>query len=219
MIDFDSMISNYLKREKHPKQIGRYYPSEIGGCLRKTWFSYKIPKELDPEKIKIFHAGNMIHEFVVDVLKSEKNPHVELLSSELPFFLNIKDFLVSGRIDDLILLKKDNTKVLLEVKSTKMLKMMKQPQDSHVQQLQLYMLSTGVHKGIILYVEKHSLACREFPLDFDEKAAEEIKKRFEALHASLKQDVLPIPEAKINPKNKWMCGYCEYREECDREGG
>ena len=218
MIDFNQMISNYLKREKHPKQIGRYYPSEIGSCMRKVWYTYKQPKEIDPETVKVFHAGNMIHEFVVDVLKSEKNPGVELLSAELPFFLNNKDFLISGRIDNPILVKQDNQKVLVEVKSTKMLDLCKEPSKSHVQQLQLYMHSTGVHKGLIIYVEKHSLKCKEFDIDYDQKAAETIIRRFEMLHSHLKGEKIPLPEAKLDPKIKWMCNYCEYRKECDDNG-
>ena len=120
-IDFNKLIDNYFSREFKSKKIGRYYPSEIGGCLRKTWFSYKFPKETDKEVIKIMEAGNIIHEFIVEVLKSDKNDDIELLETELPFTIDEGDFTISGRIDNIILTKINNKKVLIEVKSTKSL--------------------------------------------------------------------------------------------------
>src|SRR3989338_11237627 len=113
MVDFNKLIDNYLLREHKPKEIGRYYPSEIGGCIRKTWFSYKIPKQLDADTIRIFEAGNILHEFVAEVIRSEKNPEVELLQSELPVKIDEKDFIISGRVDNLILVKIDDTKYLI----------------------------------------------------------------------------------------------------------
>jgi len=108
MINFDEMIDNHLKREHRTKGIGRYFPSEIGTCMRKIWYTYKYPMEVKPELLKIFEVGNIMHDFVVEVLKSEKNPHIELLKSEVPFKEQIEDFLISGRIDNLILVKADN---------------------------------------------------------------------------------------------------------------
>ena len=93
MVDFDELIDTFLSRGTSWKTVGRYYPSEIGSCLRKTWYSYKEPKETDTNLIRIFEAGNILHEFIEEVLKSEKNPHVELLGTEIPIKLQHKDFL------------------------------------------------------------------------------------------------------------------------------
>ena len=82
MIDFNKLIDDYLYRKNRPKKIGRYYPSEAGSCLRKVWYSYKYPKEVDTELRKVFEMGNILHDFVVDVLKSEKTPSVKLIESE-----------------------------------------------------------------------------------------------------------------------------------------
>ncbi len=54
MIDFDKLVDQgTVTREFKPKQIGRYYPSEVGTCIRKVWYSYKYPQEIDP-KLKNF---------------------------------------------------------------------------------------------------------------------------------------------------------------------
>jgi CRISPR-associated exonuclease Cas4 len=215
MIDFDKLIDQYLHREKRPKSIGRYYPSEIGYCMRKVWFSYKYPMETEKDLIRIFHLGNILHDFIVSVLKSEKNPEVELLETELPFRMNIDDFIISGRIDDLVLVKEDNRKFLVEVKSTRSVDAITEPVHTHLVQLQLYMHAMGIHDGIILYVEKNNLHSKTFEVKFDEEIAKQAVQRFKTLHEHLKLNKVPEAEAKNNEKIKWMCKYCEYKDRCE----
>ncbi|MBN1941170.1 MAG: Dna2/Cas4 domain-containing protein [Candidatus Diapherotrites archaeon] len=216
MIDFNRLIEKHLERESRPKQIGRYYPSEIGTCLRKIWYSYKHPMETKAELTKIFELGNILHEFVVDVLKSEKNKEVELLEEELPFQKSYPGFIVSGRIDDLILLKENNTKILVEVKSTKSVLPIGEAQDSHKTQLQLYMHATGVHKGIVLYVDKNNLQSKAFEIEYSKEEGEKIIERFKQLHTALTSDLLPTAEAKKFENKQWLCRFCDYAEKCEK---
>lgn len=208
------MIDNHLKRENRPKGIGNYYPSEIGTCMRKVWYSYKFPTEVKPDLLKIFEVGNIMHDFVVRVLKSEKNPHVQLLKSEFPFKETIDDFVVSGRIDNLILVKADNKEFLVEVKSTGSIDSVAEASPHNIVQLQLYMHFLGIHNGILLYIDKRNLQSKIFLVNYDEKAAEEIIKRFRTLHMFLAKDAMPDPEARESKNTLWMCRYCEYREKC-----
>jgi CRISPR/Cas system-associated exonuclease Cas4 (RecB family) len=215
MIDFDKMVDAHITREHRPKQIGRYYPSEIGGCMRKLWYSYKYPQEIDADLRKIFEAGNIIHGFVVEVLKSEKNKEVELLKSEMPFKIEEKDFTISGRVDDLILVKISGKSALVEVKSHKNISYVNEPQSSHVIQLMFYMEATGVHNGIVLYVDKNTLKSKVFEIKFDSEKASEIFDRFRFLDKSLKKNDLPEDEAKKAKDMNWMCKFCEYKAKCD----
>ncbi len=217
MIDFNRLVEDYLHREFHPKTAGRYYPSEIGSCLRRVWFSYTKPKETEADLVKIFHVGNILHDFVVDVLRSEKTKEVELIASEFPFRVAMKDFIVSGRVDNLILVKLNNRKVLVEVKSCSSLKFTDKPTRSHVMQLQYYMHNIDVHNGILLYVEKNTLKSKVFTIKYDEKEAEKIAQRFVQLHESLIKNEIPDPESRMLKDMKWMCRGCPYREECYRE--
>ncbi|MBN2042665.1 MAG: CRISPR-associated protein Cas4 [Candidatus Aenigmarchaeota archaeon] len=216
MIGFGDMITRHLAREKRTKDVGRYYPSEIGGCLRKVWFSYRFPKDVDPEVIKIFHLGNMIHDFVAEVMKSEKNPEVTLVGEEVPFTIEDGDFTISGRIDDIVMLEGEDEKILVEVKSTKMTDILDGPKDEHVMQLQLYMYAMKIFRGIVLYIEKNTLKTKEFEVKYDQNSVNEVMKRFRALHANLKAETVPPAEAKENPDKRWMCKYCDYLEECQR---
>ncbi len=215
MIDFNQMIDNHIRKEHRPKGVGRYYPSEIGMCMRKVWYSYKHPVEVKPDLLKIFEVGNIMHDFVVGVLKSEKNPDVELLKSEFSLTENIDDFVVSGRVDNLILLKLLGKSVLVEVKSTSEVGFVNEPSEMHLMQLQFYMHATGVHNGTLLYIDKKNLKSRVFETKYDEHDARGIEERFRKLHACLTTETLPEPEAR-DPKVKktWMCRFCEYSERC-----
>lgn len=217
MIDFDRMVDNYLKREMRPKGIGRYFPSEIGMCMRKTWYSYMFPQEIQPDLQKVFEVGNIMHDFVVDVLKSEKNPEVELLKSEFPFHHEIEDFTVAGRIDNLILLKMHGKEVLVEVKSTASIDFIEEAAPHNIVQLQLYMHFLGVHDGVLLYIDKRNLKSKVFTIHYNEKAAQMIIDRFRKLHESLKESKITEPEARSDRKTLWMCRYCEYRAKCYEE--
>jgi CRISPR/Cas system-associated exonuclease Cas4 (RecB family) len=141
---------------------------------------------------------------------------VELLEKELPLQKDMKDFVISGRLDDLLLLKEDGKKVLVEVKSTKSIDFTAEASRSHAMQLQLYMHITGVHDGIVLYVDKNNLKSKAFEINYDPEQAEEIFKRFIELNLCLVSEQLPLDEAKREPALMWMCRYCEYVDKCDK---
>jgi hypothetical protein len=217
MFDFNSMVDQHLKREHKPKGIGRYYPSEIGSCMRKTWYSYNFPKEVEPTLLRIFEMGNILHDFVVEVLSSEKTPEVELLHAELPVKMELEGFTVSGRVDNLLLIKRSGKQVLVEVKSTSNVDYVKGPQISHIRQLQFYMLATNVHSGALLYVDKRNLKSKVFDVLFSQEEADEVLERFKRLHSSLKKEKIPSAEAREDERIKWMCKFCEHKEKCDKD--
>jgi CRISPR/Cas system-associated exonuclease Cas4 (RecB family) len=212
LFDFGTLLDKHLYRESKPKQVGRYYPSEVGACLRKTWFSFKFPKEIDAEKRRIFETGNIVHDYIVHVFQSEKTPEVELLKSEMPFVMNCGEFVVSGRVDDVLLVKASGKTVLVEVKSAARLP--RAPSGHHAAQLQFYMHATGVHNGALLYAEKNTLNSVVYTVPYDERAASEGIARFAALHKALLEDKAPEPEAKLRSEMRWWCDYCEYAERC-----
>ncbi len=173
--------------------------------------------EVDPSKLKIFEIGNILHEFIMQVFKNEKNiSFVKFVSSELPFKMQQKDFTISGRLDDVVVAKEDDKTAIIEVKSIRDVRTATTPNKNHVMQLQFYMHATGIRNGILLYVDKTNLKTKSFEVPYDEKHSLDILKRFSALHEMLKKDVLPIDEAKQSKDTLWMCNMCEYRAKCDR---
>lgn len=214
MIDFNELVENYLRRESKARSVGRYYPSEAGSCLRKSWYSYNIPREVDMDLIKVFEAGNLVHDFIVNVLMSEKNPHIELLNKEIPFEMKVGDIVISGRIDDIILVKIDGIVYIVEVKSTSSIRMTEKPNDGHVYQIQLYMHHAGIHNGVILYVEKNTLQSKAFEVRYDMEMAGVAIERIKAVHAFLMENKLPKPEARMRESMRWQCKKCQYFDEC-----
>ncbi len=217
MIDFNELIDEHLEREKSEKKIGRYWPSEVGGCLRETWFKYKKPKKTPVESLRHFEVGNMVHDFIVEVLESEDNSDVELLKSELPCRLDRENYVISGRVDDVVLVKSEGKTWLVEVKSTKNLNYCEEPKKDHEMQLMFYMHSTGIRNGALLYLQKYDLEAKTFEVEYSEEKSQEVLERFDKLHESLTNDKIPEPEAKKNEEIKWKCRYCDYKEECEDE--
>jgi len=217
MIDFNKMVENHLQREFRAKQEGRYYPSEIGMCMRKIWYSYKSPMPTKMNLIKVFEVGNILHDFVASVIKSEKNPHVELEAEELPFKIQMSDFWISGRIDDVMIIKENGKKILVEVKSTSDLRYANEASDHHILQLQLYMHAMKIYDGIVLYIEKNTLKTKVFTVPYDERIAADALNRFVQLHRLLTNNEVPRPEARTTSEKSWMCKWCEYNERCFKE--
>jgi CRISPR-associated exonuclease Cas4 len=213
-IDFNELIDNYLAKEVRPRTVGRYWPSEAGGCLRKNWFTFKIPKEVDKPLSRIFEAGNRVHEFVADVIQSEKNQHVKLIDRELPIKIVRPGYVVTGRIDDLIMVKLEEKKYLVEVKSVKFLP--GEAREEHIMQLQLYMQAMGINDGIMLYIKKDDLSTAQFEIKYDEEVVKNVITRFDTLHEHLINNQPPVAEAKKIEEKTWMCSFCPYLKDCDK---
>jgi len=216
MLDLNESIHNYLKKELRPKQIGRYYPSEAGSCLRKIFYSYKIPKPLNQETTKIFEMGNLLHDFINKVLESSKNPHIELIDTEVPFKLELNNIIISGRIDNIVKLNINNKVYLVEIKSTSSLKYTQEPNFSNILQLQLYMHFKKIHNGLIIYIEKNTLQSKTFEITYDEEQAQLAIDRLLKTHSHLTDNSLPEPEAKQDKELEWQCRFCDYQEECEQ---
>jgi len=217
MISFDKLIENHLQRESKAKQEGRYYPSEIGMCMRKIWYSYKQPIPIKMDMIKVFEVGNILHAFITNVIRSEKNPHVELEAEELPFKIQMSDFWISGRIDDVMIIKENNKRVLIEVKSTSDLRYADEASEHHVLQLQLYMHAMKIYDGMVLYIEKNTLKTKSFTIPYDERIAADALNRFVQLHRFLINNEFPKPESRLSNEKSWMCRNCEYNERCFKD--
>ena len=217
MIEFNELVSNYLRRELRQKKIGNYYPSDCGTCMRKAWYSYKLPRAFDIELLKVFEMGNLVHSFMLDVLNSEKNPHIQLVGSEVPFRVNVDEIIISGRVDSIITVKIEDEIYLVEIKSVSESSNLKEASKAHVLQLQLYMHYKGIRKGIIVYIKKNNLKAKQFEISYDYSKAKEAIDRFRDLHKYLVETKLPDAEAKAVEDMNWQCKSCQWENECGKD--
>ena len=215
---FDKIMDKYIKSETWKRKIGRYYPSEVGSCMRKIFYNILIPKDKDPKLQKVFAVGTIIHNFIAEVIKSDKTAdEVHYIADELPFLLERDGYVISGRIDDLFILRHGTKIMLTEVKSTKNIEWIKtknKPSENHKDQLTLYMYAMGISNGTILYVEKNTLDTAIFEVEYDAERVKKILKKFDDIHYHLSNHILPPKEAQENKDMQWQCRFCEFRKEC-----
>ncbi len=214
-IDIEAVIDDYLKEESRPKRIGSYYPSEIGMCIRRSYYSYIIPKETEPSALRIFALGNNVHSFIAAALKdSDQFVQVE---EEKPIKIEYSDastsFSIYGRIDDYVVTK-NGKKIIIEAKSTGDISKINQPDPKHVMQIMLYLSAQAADYGILLYADKKNLELRQFRVDYDEAINRKVIDRFKDLDFHLKNNKLPPPEYYVDDKKVWECKYCPYFSEC-----
>lgn len=211
----DKIIDEFLETEDRPKAIGSYYPSEVGMCLRRQFYSYLNPKKTDEGTRRIFALGNNIHLFITEALKSSER--FGYVIEEKPIKMNYSDeestFSVYGRIDDFIITK-DGRKILIEVKSASDVNGITEPQEKHVMQLNLYMKYETPDLGYLVYVDKKNMAIKQFEVKLDEELYKKTMQRFKDLDKHLRNNELPFAEYYFDDKKVWECKYCPYYNEC-----
>ncbi len=214
-INVSGIIDEYLTDDLRPKRIGAYFPSEIGMCIRRSYYSYNIPKPAEPAALRIFALGNNVHEFLTKALKASKE--FERVEEEkqikIEYVDNEASFSVYGRIDDFVVTKSGKV-VILEAKSTGDINKVATPDPKHVMQLTLYLAAQKADYGMLVYADKKNLDIKQFRVDYDETVYKKILNRFKDLDYHLKNKRLPPAEYYIDDKTVWQCKYCPYYKEC-----
>ena len=61
---------------EHKTEKGVYYPSALGSCIRKQYYTYTLGERVFPEDLVIFATGKSVHEIIAkafgEVAKVEK---------------------------------------------------------------------------------------------------------------------------------------------------
>ncbi|MEM4649585.1 MAG: PD-(D/E)XK nuclease family protein [Candidatus Bathyarchaeia archaeon] len=204
------ILSAYLIKENKPRQIGIYYPSRLPYCLRQQYYEWLLGVEYPEELLRIFEIGNIFHEWLKKVFKNVEG--VKLIENEKPInvYLAEADIFINGRIDDVILIEADNQTYIIEAKTHKNLNYLEAAHKEHIAQLNFYLKFYPSVKGIILYIEKNTLATKEFIIDFNQELFKETINRALSLHYALINKTPPPKEESP------LCGYCLFKEKCDK---
>ena len=235
MIDIDKIINKQLikKNEDHnrKRQIGEYYATDLGTCIRKSWYKYQewaeeeIIDEEDEEelgkKLRIFERGHVMQDWITERLEAHVKEIGGTLREEVSVVIPCleEQFVIRGRIDNLIQTQEGYQ--IIEVKSTARIpsprgkKIM--PQPHHVAQVMPYLLYSPNAKAGILYIEPASLKTVFYEVKFDRFAMGELWKKAKDLHHCLIDNILPVAEAKRVVHENWQCKYCEFIHVCDAQ--
>jgi len=211
VFNFSTLIDEYLKREPQERVIGVYRPSEIGTCIRLTYYKFRMPVEFPPDKLRLFKAGDHVHYFIRSVLAS--SPRLKLVDWEKPFSLVYDDFEISsGGYDDLITVRVQGKPlpIIIEVKSVsgKGVDHIKQPSMMHLYQIHPYMKAAHSNMATIWYVARDTYADKWFTVFYDERIMDEAVARIRKLHWHLVEQILPERECGF------LCKFCPFWQEC-----
>jgi CRISPR/Cas system-associated exonuclease Cas4 (RecB family) len=215
-VDIGAIVDEFLNEESRPKTIGAYYPSEIGMCIRRSYYSYLAPKPTEKGALRIFALGNNLHSFIAEALKNSKE--FSLVEEEKPVKIEYKNdgysFNIYGRIDDYVVTRSTNKKIIIEAKSVSDIVKINEPEPKHMMQIMLYLSAEQADYGILVYADKKNLEIRQFRVDFDDTLYEKIITRFKDLDLHLRKKRIPPAEYYFDQKNVWQCKYCPYFNEC-----
>ena len=224
------LLSDNDRRER---SVGEYYCTDLGTCIRKTFYKYncteELPKESEEEiarTLRIFERGNYLHGWVSERLRVAMDEIGGSMREEVSLVIPdmLHQFTIRGRIDNLLVYP-DETYEVVEVKTIARIpsppprgrKVM--PQPHHVAQTLPYLLfSPNRTKGSILYLEPASFKTAQYDIPYDRFAMEDLWKRGRRIHECVTTDILPEAEAKANKVEEWQCKYCEYANICERHG-
>jgi len=230
MVDFDAAIDQFLEvdrsGEHRGRRVGVYYASELGfPCLRSLFLRYRHPKKkLSKRTLRVFHLGNMIHDFVEDVFENSENSFVvdeteKRVAQVYRAGPKKFHFEIHGRVDAVIVnreVEHCDEPMAVEIKSCapNMFKYGDLPKSSHVTQLMFYLKQLGLERGYVLYVEKYGLRTRSCLVKYDAEIYNQLVKRARQLHYALVKEKAP-PRHESFP-SKFPCSYCEVKEECKK---
>jgi len=200
---------NNKEKNGHKTEKGVYYPSALGSCLRKQYYTYTLGERVSHEELVIFATGKSVHETIAkafgEVATIEKVE--ENVSLEISPAIKLK-----GRID-LLIADYEGKKYLIEAKSTS--KTPDAPFEEHVFQLQVYMQALNYNEGFILYWNKVTGEIKVFKVAKNKEVLKNIFERVKTLDYYVSNNIPPEPEAILKGRF-WECEKCPFIELCVR---
>ena len=205
------IVSDQLEKEnkEHKHETTSFYASSLGYCKRKQIYKRCNTQETNPADdrgLRVFSVGNLFHEWLTSIVERSGTKIQEEVEVEN------KQYNVKGRIDAII--EKDGEKLVYEIKSinSKGFNYLKEPKPENVKQLISYLWLTKNKEGRLIYLSKDDARIVEFPIRLTDKLLKEVKDELKELNYYMEKNILP---KKLSGKN-WQCGYCNYKNLCQR---
>lgn len=210
-------IMNYISKNNDEEPRRYIGASSIGkSCARSIWYNFKAydADSTDPTLSLTFQIGKELENMILSYLMQSGIRAICLGR----FFQDFKVHEFQGHVDGIIVLSPDE-RAILEIKSAKdssFNKFVKHGlqawQPAYYAQIQSYMGMSGIHKGVLLAINKNTSVMHEEWVDFDEIYYEELRLKAEIISKS------ETPPPKISEDGSYyVCKQCNFRRICHYE--
>ena len=191
-----------MKAIDNPKILSRdeiMVTEAASTCLRRSYYN-RVRGSLPTPSEFLKSIGNDVHLKLQEVLKQEG------CDTEVSVNIELDGFKLRGRIDALC--NERGEDVILEFKTAN--EIPEKPYDSHVMQIQAYLLMLKLRKGYLIYLSRTNGRVKVFRIERDNKAIKRLIERARQLYKAL-TDLKP-PAAEKGP---W-CSDCPFLHICNR---
>ena len=203
------------KQEGKPREVGKYYPSEVFNCKRKIFYNwYYYDEREEPLPLGLFSMGKAAEEALFKIVKEYYGDRIE---SQRGFKLDITDRVrIQGYTDFVLLDENGRVKKVWEIKSVGVLyDKKKEVSLPHRGQLTCYLKAMKCLDGAVVYIERGNIEkIKEFEVPFDFNFWERIVSYFKTLNMFIETNTLPPQQ----PEENWECNYCPFKKKCTEDG-
>jgi len=207
-------INNYLAKQPIEEPRRYFGASSIGKpCLRSIWYAYKGVDSLpiEPKTQVTFNIGKCLEEMVLEYLKQSG----VFVISQGQFYQDSDVMELQGHVDGVIVLP-DGSKAILELKTANDTSFNRFKShgllpwsEVYYSQLQTYMGMSGIHKGVLLALNKNTSEFHQECVIFDEIWYESLKWKAKNL-----RDAIEPPEKISGNGSYFLCKSCQFRKVC-----
>jgi CRISPR/Cas system-associated exonuclease Cas4 (RecB family) len=196
--------------------------SDLIHCRRQSAFKVLDPEVSTPNLagIKNMLVGEAVHRQIQKMLGTDEYDH------ECSIAWTSKTGIIVKATPDIVHKKSG---IIIEMKTTSSVKVLREPYDSHLTQLKIYMAITGAPVGKLFYIllgtttgDNHF---KEYLVTFKpgerqrilkrlEKGAEELHRGVTRKNPALVEHVADDPSYFNSLGYNWMCKSCKYQSSC-----
>ena len=215
--DADMTIATFQERKEeynHSRKMKGdfFHPSQLGRCLRETWFDYldaprlELKRDLLNEHM-VFETGT----YVGVVFQNLCQRAGVLVKREAPIVSAKLKML--GHADGVINPIKEHGVLETKTINSRGFSTTTAPKHAHVQQAHSYMKGLGLKWASIVYLEKDRHQAKEFVVPFSESFYQEhVRERIDNFFTCF-HDKTP-PDREGNSPDEPPCRWCPYARTC-----
>jgi hypothetical protein len=211
----------HIDMVERPRPGGRFSPSSIAGCERKSFFSFVgMPgrSRVDPDLEGIFDDGNWRHhrwQATFHDMEHVLGPDVFKVIS-IEEYVRIPRLYIAGSLDALV--KMEGKKWVIDFKGIndygfKYVKQQGAPKIEHVHQLLTYMRARRVRRGILLYENKNNNTTLSFPIEFDPDKWAYIERWVGRVVKQMEREELPEKHVEC-VRGNFIFEQCAFADHC-----